>query len=121
MLAKKYRLKKYSAVIATYKNNDVISDKRVCIYFGRKKIDCDTDTKYAFVVSKKVDKRAVVRNRIKRYMREVIKKILKENKYPDLNKYMSLVISGKSMSAESAYSDIEASILEILTRRANKG
>ena len=37
MLQRKYRLKKYSAFIATYKKNNAISDENVCIYFGKEK------------------------------------------------------------------------------------
>ncbi|MBQ4124180.1 ribonuclease P protein component [bacterium] len=114
MLQKKYRLKKYSAFIATYKNNDAISDRNLCIYFGKKKTSDDTTTKFAFVVSKKVHKRAVIRNRIKRLMREVIRKSLLESKYAHLNKYISIILVGKSSAIDASYDDIYDSIDKLL-------
>ena len=74
MLQKKYRLKNYSAFIATYRQNNAISDKTVCIYFGKKSTDDKIVPRVAFVVGKKIHKRAVVRNRIKRLMRENFRK-----------------------------------------------
>ena len=113
MLKKQYRLKKYSAVIATYKNNHSVSDKNVCLYFGRKKKDKDTTTKFAFIVSKKVHKRAVVRNRIKRLMRETVRNIIKNNQFPCINEYMSVIVAGKPSAVEASYSDINSSILSL--------
>ena len=94
MLQKKYRLKKYSAFIATYRLNNAVSDENVCIYFGKEKTKSDLDTKFGFVVSKKIHKRAVVRNRIKRLMRENVRLLLKENKINNVtNEYLYLVIN----------------------------
>ena len=113
MLQKKYRLKKYSAFIATYKNNNVLSDDKVCIYLGKKKSDKELPTKFAFVVSKKVHKRAVIRNRIKRLMRETVRNILKTNQFPDINEYMSVILVGKHAAIQAAYTDINNSILTL--------
>ena len=85
MLNKKYRLKRYSAFIATYKLNNLVSDKNICIYFGKKKSDSTIPVKIAFVVSKKIHKRAVVRNRIKRLMREYVRIAIKGNKIDFIN------------------------------------
>lgn len=115
MLKKQYRLKKYSAFIATYKNNDTVADKNLCIYFGKEKTNSDITTKYAFVVSKKIHKRAVVRNRIKRLMREIIRKQIKENQYNNINKYMSVIFAAKSGAVNAPYCDINASIVKLLT------
>lgn len=117
MLSKKFRLKKYSAFIATYKNNNKISDKNISIYFGKEKTSPDITTKFAFVVSKKTHKRAVVRNRIKRLMREVIKQIIKENKYIYIHKYMSLILVGNPFSVNASINDIRNSINELLTTK----
>lgn len=38
----------------------------------------DTDDKFGFIVSKKVDQRAVVRNKIKRRIRSAVEKLLPE-------------------------------------------
>ena len=66
MLQRKYRLKKYSAFIATYRLNNAVADKNICVYFGKKRTEDISNVKVGFVVSKKIHKRAVVRNRIKR-------------------------------------------------------
>lgn len=115
MLPKQYRLKKYSAFIATYRNNNSISDKNVCIYFGKKKSDKEMPTKFAFVVSKKVHKRAVVRNRIKRLMRESVKNnILNNEQYIYINNYISIIIVGKASAVDAKYSEILDSIRNLL-------
>ncbi|MGM9994175.1 MAG: ribonuclease P protein component [Candidatus Avigastranaerophilus sp.] len=118
MLKKQYRLKKYSAFIATYKNNDTVADKNLCIYFGKEKTTPDITTKYAFVVSKKIHKRAVVRNRIKRLMREIIRKQIKENQYNKINRYISVIFAAKPAAINADYCGINASIAKLLT---NKG
>ena len=116
MLQKKYRLKKYSAFIATYRNNNTVSDKNICIYFGREKTNKEIPTKFAFVVSKKVHKRAVVRNRIKRLMRENVRNIIKNNEYLYINNYMSVIIAGKTSAIDASYNEIKASFDNLLNQ-----
>ena len=69
MLPKQFRLKKRLAFKATYKVKNSSHKGGVTLFAGIvKKEDCPT--KVGFVVSKKVHKRAVKRNRLKRLMRE---------------------------------------------------
>ena len=117
MLQRKYRLKKYSAFIATYKKNNAVSDDNICIYFGKEKTSMDIDTKFAFVVSKKIHKRAVVRNRIKRLMRESIRLMLKENKIPFIHKYLSVICVAKHNSINSTFLDIDNSLKSLLSKK----
>ena len=117
MLQRKYRLKKYSAFIATYKKNNAISDDNVCIYFGKEKPSDEIDTKIAFVVSKKIHKRAVVRNRIKRLMRESIRLAIKENKLPSLNKYLSVICVAKVGAIGSDFQTINHSLTALITKK----
>ncbi len=116
MLKKKYRLKKNSAFAATYKLRNTFSDENICIYVGKEKIDAEFSTKFAFVVSKKIHKRAVVRNRIKRLMRENIRLILKNNELPNISKYLSVICVAKHKSVHANFSDINASIKSLLCR-----
>ena len=117
MLQKKYRLKKYSAFIATYKKNNAVSDENVCIYFGKEKDKSDITTKYAFVVSKKIHKRAVVRNRIKRLMRENIRLMLKENKIDFTHKFLSIIFVAKQNAINCTFPDIENSLTNLLNKK----
>ena len=114
MLQKKYILKKHSAFIATYRINNTKSDKNVCIFFGKEKTDENIPTKFAFVVSKKIHKRAVVRNRIKRLMRESVRKIHLLPEYSHLHKYLSIICVAKHSAIEKTYEDINNSITTLL-------
>ena len=114
MLPKKYRLKSTAAFNATYKNHNIISDDNVCIYLGREKKDASFDTRIAFIAGKKIHKRAVVRNRIKRLMRESIRLALKNNELNALHKYLSVLCIAKSGSIGASFADIDASMHRLL-------
>lgn len=92
MLPKRYRLKKNIEFVATYAQKKYISNMYLTLNLGKQKPFEDYISKVAFVVSKKIDKRAVVRNKIKRRMREAYKQILKENTNI---KWMSIIFTAK--------------------------
>ena len=117
MLSKKYRLKNPLAFIATYKQNNAISDRNICIYFGKKITEENRNVRIAFVVSKKIHKRAVVRNRIKRLMRESIRLAIKDNKLPSLNKYLSVICVAKSGAIGSDFKTINNSLTALITKK----
>lgn len=114
MLPKRYRLKNKKAFDATYKQRNVVSDRFVTVYAGRKKTDMSFPTKIGFVVSKKYHKRAVKRNRIKRLIREACRLILKEGSMNE--KYMSLIFLPKNSALESDFSQIQSSVNALLKR-----
>ena len=114
MLKKQYRLKKYSAFIATYKLKNIAADNNICIYFGKEKTSPEIPTKFAFVVSKKIHKRAVVRNKIKRYMRESVRLIIKNNTFANINNYMSVICTAKTSSVNADFLSLDKSIKELL-------
>ena len=116
MLQKKYRLKKHSAFIATYKLNHIVADNNVCIYFGKEKTNPDSQTKIAFVVSKKIHKRAVIRNRIKRFMRESFRLIIKNSEFENINKYLSIICVAKKNSLNANFLSIDMSVKKLLTK-----
>ena len=118
MLQKKYRLKKYSAFIATYRLNNAVADKNVCVYFGKEKTNPDVQTKFAFVVSKKIHKRAVVRNRIKRLMRESVRLQLKENKLEYLNQYLSVICVAKKDAIGADFMTIDNTLKQLFSSKA---
>ena len=117
MLQRKYRLKKYSAFIATYKKNNAVSDENVCIYFGKEKTNVDIDTKFGFVVSKKIHKRAVVRNRIKRLMRESVRLYIKNNENLITNKYISIIFVAKKDAIRKDFATIDNSISKLFQNK----
>lgn len=117
MLQKKYRLKKYSAFIATYKINNTVSDKNVCIFFGKEKTDKDIPTKFAFVVSKKIHKRAVVRNRIKRLFRENMRKIIFNPDFSFIHNYMSVICVAKHSAIDAKNEDITCSLNSLMREK----
>ena len=94
MLAKKYRLRKNSEFVATYAQAKYVSSQYLTLNIGKPKPHNDFVSKVAFVVSKKIDKRAVVRNKIKRRMREAYKILINEN--PNFQKWMSAIFTAKA-------------------------
>ena len=117
MLPKRYRLKKNIEFVATYAQKKYISNMYLTLNLGKQKPFEDYISKVAFVVSKKIDKRAVVRNKIKRRMREAYKEILNEN----INiKWISLIFSAKKDCINADYQTIKKQLLYILEKASNK-
>ena len=79
MLNKRYRLKKHSAFSATYRAKNSVADEFMILYLGKEKTNDEIPTRAGFVVSKKIHKRSVKRNRIKRLMRESYRLALKNS------------------------------------------
>ncbi len=116
MLKKQYRLKKYSAIIATYKQKNIVADSNLCIYIGKEKKDSAIQTKIAFVVSKKIHKRAVKRNRIKRLMRENFRLLIKNSQTGNINKYLSVICTAKENAINADLNSIKNSLVDLLSK-----
>lgn len=116
MLQKKYRLKKNIEFVATYAQKKYVSNTYLTLNLGKPKPFEDFISKVAFVVSKKIDKRAVIRNKIKRRMREAYRSILKE--IPSI-KWMSLIFSAQKNSINADLSTIKSQMLYLI-EKANK-
>ena len=115
MLPKRFRLKKNSAFRATYKVKHSSHSGGVTLFAGKEKTQ-DIITKAGFVVSKKVHKRAVKRNRLKRLMRESYRLLLKENNVGNSGKYVSLVFVGNEKALGKNFKEIKSSVEKNLER-----
>lgn len=115
MLPKKFRLKNSIAFKATYRTKNSTHSGGVTLFAGIIKKD-DSPTKVGFVVSKKVHKRAVKRNRLKRIMRESYRQLLKENKLFESQKYLSLVFVGSDRALDKSFAEIKSCIIKNLEK-----
>jgi len=80
--------------------------------YPRRKYSVD-DLLIGFVVSNKVEKGAVKRNRAKRQMREVVRLLLKDGK---IKPGFMIMCMGKNGIVDASYEDIEKSINGIFAR-----
>ena len=91
------------------------------LYAGKNKLDKNCPTRVGFVVSKKVSKRAVKRNKIKRLMREKVRQMFLDNDSLNLlNAYQSLILSAKPKIIELENKEISNIILILFDMLANK-
>ena len=111
MLPKENRLKKRSAFIATYHTGKSFHKSGITVFCGKEKKN-ETPTRVGFVVSKKIHKRAVKRNRIKRLMRESYRLILKNNEGNE--KYMSLIFVASSAILNKSFNEIDIAIKKLV-------
>ncbi len=113
MLPKQYRLKNRSAFKATYKVKNSSHKGGVTLFAGILKKE-EVLTKVGFVVSKKVHKRAVKRNRLRRLMRESYRLLLKENNLGNSQKYLSLIFVGTENALGKNFDEINNAIKKLI-------
>ena len=113
MLKPQYRLKKRSAFDATYKIGNSYHRGGVTLFCGKEKNN-NTETKIGFVVSKKIHKRAVRRNRMKRLMRESVRLYIKSKEQNFDTKYLSLIFVGSSKLLDKDFKYINKNINELM-------
>ena len=111
MLPKNYRLKKRSAFNATYKTGKSLHKDGVTLFIGKEKQN-NYPTKVGFVVRKKIHKRAVKRNRIKRLMRESYRLLIKEGAISD--KYMSIIFVASSKLLGKSFQEVSDAIRKLV-------
>lgn len=119
MLPKEYRLKNNLAFTTTYRLNNVVANRHFILYLGKQISDETQNLKIGFVVSKKVHKRAVIRNKIKRRLREIFRIKLKDKSSEGIKSYRSLIVIAKSTTIDIDYRDMEKSIEDLLKRISN--
>ena len=120
MLKKENRLKSKRAYTATYNNKNIASNNLIVVYAGKEKTDKNCPTRVGFVVSKKIHKRAVKRNKIKRLLRENIRLMLKNKELANIEDYQSLIFIAKQSILDKDFKEIRNAILILMDKLANK-
>lgn len=113
MLPKQFRLKKSNAFSATYRTGVSFHKNGITVFCGRKKCN-NSPTKIGFVVSKKIHKRAVKRNRIKRLMRESFRLYIKELNNNYNSKYMSLVFAATTKLLDKNFAEVDYAMQKLI-------
>jgi len=120
VLKKEYRLKKNSSFKATYLQRRIVSDEFFVLYGGKNKENTDFPTKTGFVVSKKIHKRAVKRNRIKRLAREAFRLAQSSGEAEKSNSFQSLIYVAKEGALELDFAKAQISVTKLINKLANK-
>ncbi len=110
MLPKDLRLRKRNAFAATYKTGKTFHSGGITMFCGRVNQN-NSPTKAGFVVSKKIHKRAVKRNRIKRLMRESYRLYIKSNKIPSF--YMSVIFVASVRLLDKDFNYVNSAITKL--------
>jgi len=117
MLKKKYRLRKSISFSATFRLKNCKSNSFFVIYCGSQKKDKNFPTKVGVVVSKKIHKRAVKRNKIKRRLREIYYSLFKNDELPEkIKNAFSLVIIAKSQILEADFQELKSSFYDLIRK-----
>lgn len=113
MLPKENRLKKKSAFNATYKTGKTLHKDGITLFCGKNKTS-EYPTKIGFVVSKKIHKRAVKRNRIKRLMRESVRLLIKNNSLK--TNCMSLIFVASIKLLNKNFAEVDSSVKKLVAK-----
>ena len=116
MLKKKYRLRNSSAFCATLKLKNCKSDDFFTIYKGKLKTNFAVPTKIGIIVSKKLHKRAVKRNKIKRRIRAIYQEAFKSGYADNVQDSLSLIFIARPKVIDANFSTLKISILKLLKR-----
>lgn len=108
MLAKQYRLKKNKDFELTFKKGEALDGR---FLFLKLRINNLEISRFGFVIGKKVSKKSTVRNKIKRRLRESIKKRL-----DDIKPGFDVIIVAKEEIVDKDYHDIGMEVEKLLKK-----
>lgn len=112
MLTSKNRLRKKNDIDGVFKKGRTAAGSFVFFKLIENFLNIN---RFAFIVSRKISKKAVLRNKIKRRLREVIKKNI-----PNLPQGFDFLIIAKPIIVNKNFREIEKDINEIFHSRINK-
>jgi ribonuclease P protein component len=101
------RIKKNTDYQTVFKKGKQISGRGVILYYSKNSAQ---DTRVGIIVSKKVGN-AVVRNRIKRIIREIFRL-----NWPDIKSGYDIIIITRKSIREKSFHDIEKTFIDIMRR-----
>lgn len=110
MLKKTQRLKSFKQIGRIYQLKRSVANPFLILYAGVAKKDENIETKITFVISKKIDKRAVKRNLIKRRLREAYTII-----NPKINLEDMIIISRPPI-LNASFEEIKTALEDILDK-----
>ena len=117
MLSKNQRLTKSSAFKATYRLKQSTADALLVLYVGKEKTE-EQNSRIGFIVSTKIHKRSVKRNRIKRLTREAYKLALKNK---EINPpWISLIFTARENSLDADFKEVYNSVVSLVNKMDKK-
>ncbi|MFH1308467.1 MAG: ribonuclease P protein component [Patescibacteria group bacterium] len=106
MLRKQNRLKKKTDFDSVYKKGYTIAGKLVFLKVLKNKTQ---NSRFGFIVSKKVSKKAVIRNKIKRRLRSIVKNI-------DIKNGIDVIITTNPEIVEKTYQEIKLEMEDLFKK-----
>ncbi|HSA07132.1 MAG TPA: ribonuclease P protein component [Candidatus Gastranaerophilales bacterium] len=119
MLPKQERLTKSREFAYIYRIRKSVANSLLILYVGNIKQNKAMPTKVGFVVGKKVHKRAVKRNKIKRRVREAYRELRKAQEFK-LKDYKHLIFIARPAIIESDYSQIFNAVEDCLNKASKR-
>lgn len=108
MLSKQYRLQKDKDFELVFKKGRIISNEFLFLKFVKNNLAV---SRSGFIISKKISKNATVRNRIKRRLREIIRKRL-----DNIKAGFDIIIVAKPRIVNKDYLEIREGVEELLRK-----
>lgn len=99
MLSKNNRLRHTKDIESVFKNGKTIAGKLIFLKFLKNDLNI---ARFGFIVSTKISKKAVIRNKIKRQLREIVRKNL-----ANLKLDLDIIIVAKPEIIDKNYQEIK--------------